>query len=320
VDALCQVIGGLPSDFPGIVLVVLHIAPIGPSVLPSILARHSHLPAVHPRDGEPLRKGWIYVAPPDRHLVVTNDEAHVVLGPRENGNRPAADPLFRSVAMTFGERSAGVILSGALGDGTAGLMAIKRAGGLTIAQDPDEAMFPGMPTHAITHVGPDKVAELKAIPGLLIDFAERMSATVGNEAGRSPGDDGGDELPSQPPSAITCPECGGSLWVTSDEPLRFRCRVGHAFSAESLFMAKRDALEAALWAAVVALEERADLSRRLLKRVRHQPDSRRGHRYRLDIEQSEERVSLLKRIAAELITSVQGLTEVDDGNLADGAD
>ncbi|HZU78933.1 MAG TPA: chemotaxis protein CheB, partial [Acidimicrobiales bacterium] len=139
VEALITVMNGLPSDLQAAVLIVLHVAPIGPSVLPSILGRHSRLPTSHPADGEPLLAGHAYVAPPDHHLVVEDGRMRLNRGPRENGNRPAADPLFRSVAAVYGRSAAGVVLSGALDDGTSGLAAVKRAGGMTIAQDPEEA-------------------------------------------------------------------------------------------------------------------------------------------------------------------------------------
>lgn len=298
VEALSDVIGGLPPDIPAAVLVVLHVTPIGPSVLPSILSRHGHLPAMHPADGELLHEGNVYVAPPDRHLVVIGDRAHISVGPRENGSRPSADPLFRSVARAYGRHAAGVVLSGALDDGTAGLAAIKRAGGLTIAQDPDEAAFPGMPAHAISYVRPDHVARLAEIPGLLVDFATAPAVDVS----RPPPPSGfeGETQRADPPSTLTCPECGGTLWVAEESPLRFRCRVGHTFSPESLLIGKQDALEAALWAAIVALEERVDLSRRLLRREEVLGNSRLARRYLQDVEDTNERVGLLKQLAEQL--------------------
>jgi two-component system chemotaxis response regulator CheB len=306
VEALTQIVGGLPEDFNAAVLVVLHIAPLGPSVLPSILARHGNLPAVNPTDGEALVPGRIYVAPPDRHLVVTRNRARVVAGPRENGNRPAADPLFRSVARHFGPRAAGVVLSGALDDGTNGLAAIKRAGGFTVVQDPDEAAFPGMPAHAIAEVKPDAILRLAEIPSVLIDFVERMAAMSAEDQVTEEYEEyehGEVTEPDQPPSALTCPDCGGTLWLVSDAPMRFRCRVGHAFSSESLLVGKQNAVEAALWAAIVALQERADLSKRLLQRIG--PGSGRlAHRYLAEIEMIGERITVLKDLFEDLTMPV----------------
>jgi two-component system chemotaxis response regulator CheB len=145
VEALTRLVAALPPDLPAALVVVLHLAPEGPSVLPRVLAHAGPLPAVHPRAGERLLTGRIYVCPPDVHLLV--DGARVVLdrGPRENGVRPAVDPLFRSVAESYGAAGIGVVLSGMLDDGSAGLAAIKAAGGQAFVQDPAEAAFPRCP-------------------------------------------------------------------------------------------------------------------------------------------------------------------------------
>lgn len=308
IEALSAVISGLPADFPAAVLVVLHIAPLGPSVLPAILGRHSALATSHPADGEKMRAGHVYVAPPDRHLLVADGAVRLNPGPRENGNRPAADPLFRSVAAAYGRRAAGVVLSGALDDGTTGLAAIGRAGGLTVVQDPEEAAFPGMPLNAIHFAEPDHVAKVLDIPGILVTFAEGVSTMSSTE------DDGGTgsgRLPTEAPSEFTCPECGGTLWVEGEHPLRLRCRVGHSYSTESFAVGKQDAIEAALWAAIVALEERADLSRRMLRRF-GSARSTRSRRYELDIEQSERGATTLRRLAAELMIPVEQAEAYDN--------
>ncbi len=179
IEALSRVVAGLPPRFGAAVLVVLHVAPAGTSVLPEILTRAGGLPAHHAEDGERLRAGVIYVAPPDHHLLVGAGTAIVIAGPLESQHRPAADPLFRSVAAGYGANGAGVVLSGALDDGTAGLGAIKRAGGLTIVQDPDEALFPGMPRSAIDHVQPACIASLADIPDVLRKFVEAPVVTFG---------------------------------------------------------------------------------------------------------------------------------------------
>lgn len=310
VEALTRVIGGLPKDIPAALLVVLHIAPVGPSVLPSIIARHGQLPAIHPSDGDLLVPGCVYVAPPDFHLTVTHEHARVVAGPRENGNRPAADPLFRSVATEFGAKGAGVVLSGSLDDGTTGLAAIKRAGGLTVVQDPEEAAFPSMPASAASYVHPDYVVPLDDIPGILLRFAERIAA--GEPSGRGP--DAGRTNVSEdqyvdPPSAITCPDCGGTLWVTSEAPLRFRCRVGHAFSPEALLIGKQDTLENAIWAAIVALQERAELARRLIRRLGPDGPQRLRSRYVREIAENQRRAELLEQLAVQLIGPVDTTAE-----------
>jgi len=303
VEALMSVIGNLPADTEAAVLVVLHIAPVGPSVLPAIIGRHSRLPASQPADGEEMRPGHVYVAPPDHHLILEDDRLRVVRGPRENGHRPAADPLFRSVAFCCGTRCAGVVLSGALDDGTSGLAAIKDAGGLTVVQDPEEAAFPGMPLNAINYVHPDHVASTHEIAQILTRFAKEV--TTMSEEGTVRPDDAG-ELPfDEAPSEFTCPDCGGSLWMVGDRPMRFRCRVGHSFSADSLTLGKQDAIESALWAAIVALEERADLARRLLRRAAASQSDWLSTRFVHDIKYAEEGAVTLRRLAAELIGSAE---------------
>ncbi|MDE3087545.1 MAG: chemotaxis protein CheB [Acidobacteriota bacterium] len=311
VDALTSVVAGLPPGLPAAVLVVLHIAPVGPSVLPGMISRHSRLPAAHPDDGDPLLPGRVYVAPPDRHLVVSDGAVRVLLTPKENGTRPAADPLFRSVAHDFGPSAAGVVLSGSLDDGTAGLAAIKDAGGLTVVQDPEEAAFPGMPLSAISYVKPDHIATLDEIPSILVGFVEEVSAVSHADEPESVrgGAEPGDEL-----FEFTCPECGGTLWLVGDHPVRFRCRVGHTFSSDSLAVGKQDAVESALYAAVVALEERADLARRLLRRLAPSRGDRLRRRYEGQIEQAERGAATLRRMAGDMIAAA----DVEEDRGAEG--
>lgn len=155
VDALMQLAQGLPRNLPAAVFVVLHLSPQGPSNLPKILNRAGPVPAHHPSDGEPIMPGIIYVAPPDRHLMVERGRVRVVHGPRENRHRPAVDPLFRSAALAYGAQVIGVVLTGALDDGTAGLQAIKQRGGIAVVQDPDDAFTPGIPASALEFVKVD---------------------------------------------------------------------------------------------------------------------------------------------------------------------
>ena len=278
VDALKQLAQGLPADLPAAVFVVLHVPPQGPSVLPRILSRSGPLPAVHPVDGEAIQPGKIYIAPPDFHLLVKPGQVRVARGPRENGHRPAADALFRTAARSYGRRVVGVVLSGVLDDGTAGLMAVKQAGGTAVVQRPDDALYSGMPQNALDHVAVDYCLPVADIPALLARLATepvpgddpKLSADAEMEADMAELEPGATHAHERPgtPSAFGCPDCGGVLWELHDGDLmRFRCRVGHAWSSESLLAKQSDGLEAALWVALRALEEQAALSDRMAKRA-----------------------------------------------------
>ena len=279
VEAISRIVAELPRDIRASIFVVLHIAR-GRSMLPEILTRAGRLPASHPTDGEPLQYGRIYVAPPDHHLIVQSGVVRVVHSASENGVRPAVDPLFRSAARAYGPRVVGVILTGALDDGTAGAAAIREDGGITMAQDPEEASSPGMPRSAINAGLIDHVVALRDIPVLLAALVEEDAPVA---AGPPSGPhlrqmepdlaeiplalDGGDR-PGRP-SVFTCPECHGTLWQTDEDGiLRFRCRVGHVYSVDSMLAAQTDEVDRALWVALRTLEERAALAHRLAERGR----------------------------------------------------
>jgi two-component system chemotaxis response regulator CheB len=177
VEALCAVLAALSPDLPAAVFAVMHIPAWRPSALPAILSRCSPLHAVHPESGDPIQRGHIYLAPPDRHLLI-DSENHVQLwhGPKENGCRPSINALFRSAAVTFGARVTGVILTGSLDDGTTGLWWIKRMGGAVVIQDPTEAEFASMPQNALSHVPADYVAKLAEIGPILTELARPVSS------------------------------------------------------------------------------------------------------------------------------------------------
>jgi two-component system chemotaxis response regulator CheB len=255
--------------------VVIHFPASANSVLPRILSRAGPLPAIHADDGMPFERGRIYVARPDCHLMLRDGRLAVRKGPKENNTRPAIDPLFRSAARSAGSRVIGVLLSGNLDDGTAGLLNIKQHGGIAVVQAPETAMYPAMALSAIDHVPVDYVVPLEQMPGLLVQLT---SGSVGpTEELPMDAEDAlnGDEevladRQTQPgtPSTMTCPECHGTLWETREGPLvHFRCRVGHAYTAESLLAHQADQLEAALWTALRSLEEHAALCRRLAERA-----------------------------------------------------
>jgi two-component system, chemotaxis family, protein-glutamate methylesterase/glutaminase len=277
VEASSLLVAQLPRDLKAAVLIVLHLAR-GRSMLPEILSRAGRLPAVHPEDGDPLEYGRVYVARPDHHLIIEPGRVRVVHGPSENGCRPAVDPLFRSAARVYGSRVVGIVLTGALDDGTAGLAAVKEAGGVAIVQDPDEAFAPSMPRSARSLVAVDHVLPVREM-GLLITELTR------EESGPRPPSPGvhvdamEPDLAQPPPvmheedrpgklSVFTCPECHGTLWEAEDRGIvRFRCRVGHVYSAESMLSAQTDSVDRALWTALRSLEERAAFTHRLAERA-----------------------------------------------------
>jgi two-component system, chemotaxis family, protein-glutamate methylesterase/glutaminase len=279
VEAISRVVSDLPRDLQASVIVVLHISR-GRSYLPEILTRAGPLPASHPRDGEPLQYGRVYVAPPDHHLIVESGQLRVAHSPSENGVRPAVDPLFRSAARVYGPRVIGVVLTGTLDDGTAGTAAVRENGGVTIAQDPDEAFAPGMPRSAIASGTVDHVVtvgDIGALIGALVqEHAPSRLPAVNHphlrpmepDLGVMPLALRGADRPGTP-SVFTCPECHGTLWESDEQGLlRFRCRVGHVYSPESMIAAQTDEVDRALWVALRTLEERAAMAHRLAGRGR----------------------------------------------------
>jgi two-component system chemotaxis response regulator CheB len=276
VEALTHFAAGLPPDLPDSVLVVLHMPVGAPSVLARILDRHGPLPAAQAVDGEPLQPGTIRVSVPNRHLLVDDHRIALSEGPTENGHRPAINALFRSVALAFGPRAVGVLLSGVLDDGTLGSAAIRSRGGTTIAQARTEALFPAMPLNAIEAGVIDHEMGAMEVGALLKQLADR----VFEEREMEP--DTRMELENRiamarrfstefdtealgPPSGYTCPDCNGSLISVSDG--NYRCQVGHAWTADALLRARDDEIEGALWVAMRSLQEKAKLSRRLAEQV-----------------------------------------------------
>lgn len=315
VDALRSFVRLLPKDLDACVLVVLHIPASGPSVLPDILTRSGALSAHHPREGERLARGAILVAPPDRHLVVGGARAHLDAGPRQSGHRPSGDLLLSSVAKAFGARAAGVVLSGTMDDGAIGLSALRAAGGLAMVQEPSDAAFPGMPAAAIEEAHPQVV-------GPIDDLVERLVAWVGT---RPAPEDGGDEMApvemgtdgdGDDLTAFTCPDCGGTLWVDDAYGVpRFRCRVGHAYTASRLWEGKKDATEAALWAAIVALSERAEVSDRVAERLARRESPARVERYREDAHESRQWAQQLRRLVPQILVDNALIEEIDEEDI-----
>jgi two-component system, chemotaxis family, protein-glutamate methylesterase/glutaminase len=298
VEALRRVVADLPADLPAAICVVLHIPATGRSLLAPILDRDTALTAVVAEDGQRLHAGTIYVAPADHHLLVRRRTLELSRGPKENGVRPAADPMFRSLARAWGAGAIGVVLSGALDDGSAGAVWVKEAGGTVIVQDPRTAVVPGMPSAAIAADEPDYTVPLEEIPGVLTRLANDTPPVVQEEAMPSepePTDHlDAEHRPPGPPSSFTCPECSGALWELRDGALvRYRCRVGHTYSEDAMVEAQGEAVEAALWTALEVLEERGELLRRIAGRMEGKPRSER--RFQDAAREVGDRATLLRR-------------------------
>lgn len=321
VEALVELVAGLPGDLPAAVFAVIHLPAEAPSVLPRILDRSGPLPAVDAEDGDAVEPGRIYVARPDCHLLLDGDRIRLTHGPKENYHRPAVDTLFRSVAISCGVRAVGVVLSGARNDGTAGLMAIKRRGGAAVVQDPDEALFSGMPRSALEHATVDyrrPAGELGPLLARLIRERDRGRGERGEEPGQQEGVypvpdemDIEDRIarlgPGTPedvrklgePSGFTCPECEGPLWEIRDENLlRFRCRVGHAYTADNVLDGKTEELERALWSALNTLHESAEMARRLAVEARARGNRRTEEHFEERARKTEEEAGLIRRVLA----------------------
>ncbi len=274
VVALTALLGGLPADFPARMLVVVHVPPSGVNALASVLARSTPLKVRAAANRDRLEPGVVLVARPDHHLVVVDDSVLLTRGPRENGHRPAVDVLFRSAARALGSRVIAVVLSGSLDDGSAGLRAVRALGGLGLVQDPQDAQHPGMPSNAIRAADPEYVVPVAAMPAVLTSLIgtevpdqapdqnlelARLLETEISIAELTPESLHESHRPGVP-SGFSCPDCHGTLFTIGDEaPVRFRCRVGHAWSIQSLLAEHRAAVEGALWMALRALQEKAAL-------------------------------------------------------------
>jgi two-component system chemotaxis response regulator CheB len=265
-DALGRIVRQLPRDLPASVVIVQHISPTHDPYLVTILQRDSPLPVSWVEQGAPLGRGQIFVAPPDAHTLITDSHLGLSRGPRENHSRPSIDKLFRSAAATHGTRVIGVLLTGMLHDGVAGLLAIQEAGGHTIVQDPGTAAYPELPNHALSVMTPERVLGIDEIARELIAIAGQpvpsnvvppklvLEAEIDANGAVDP--DGLAALGRQTP--ISCPDCQGPTWQILDaHPPRFRCYLGHAHTARDVLEAGSTQVETALWSAIRALNDRA---------------------------------------------------------------
>lgn len=305
IGVLLEMTRNLPADLPAAVFIVVHVSPGAVSRLPEILSRAGPLPAAHATHHEPIMPGRIYVAPPDRHLLVRGRVVELNRGPRENHARPAIDPLFRSAARAFGPRTIGVILSGALFDGATGLLAVKGRGGTAIVQDPQEAITSSMPRTALSLVEADHVIPARQIGPLLkrlvmesvdgdggraMDEEERIAGIISEDFAEQASNERAGE-----PTVYTCPDCGGILWQTENNA-GFFCHIGHAYAAEALLVQKSEELESALWACVRLFHEKATLTRQTAIRTATESDGDLAAHFEEQAEVAERHASVIRQL------------------------
>src|SRR5215207_568563 len=306
VEALRALVGGLPADFPGSVFVVMHTAPDSPGVLAHILDRAGPLPAANASNRGRIHPGRVYVAPPDMHLLLEPGVMRLTRGPKENRFRPAVDPLFRSAAAVYGPRVVGVVLTGGLDDGTSGLWAVKRLGGVAVVQDPEEAYVPSMPQSALDQMEVDYTLPMAEMGPLLSRLARTSVA-----------EQGGYKVPEEldievkialednareagvtrlgSPSIFTCPECHGTLLQLKENGrTRYRCHTGHAYSADSLLSEMTESVEETMWSAIRSIDESAMLMRHMAEHVR-ESDAPAAERFLEKARDAERRSQLVRR-------------------------
>lgn len=317
-EVLVEVVSRLPGDFPAPIIVAIHFPASSISHLANVLDRAGPLPAASAVDGDALLPGRIYVPPADHHVVVTATTVRLNREARENGHRPAIDPLFRSAAEHHGAGTVALLLSGMLDDGSAGMLAVRLAGGVCIVQDPSTCDFADMPENAIRVAKPVHVVRKSVIPQLLVDLTAPRNpegASLDDEAmsdsrpvasndlagGGIGNDDAVHGFPGDRASSFTCPNCNGPL--AESDTGQFQCLVGHRFSAMSLFEQQSDGLEQALWAAVRALQEQSALASRIAERAAEDNNHRAAERFR-------ERADRLRTQAEKVRAVILG--EVDE--------
>ena len=257
VEALQNLVSGLPGNLPAALFVVLHLSPRTRNYLPEILTRAGNLAVIAPQDHTPIQPGRIYVAPPDYHLIIERDHVHVSLGPKEQHQRPSINVTFRSAALAYADRVVGVVLTGDMDDGTSGLWEIKRRGGIAVVQNPEEAVFPSMPLSALRDVEADYIVSLAELSPLLC----RLACGEGGRNGSTR------EMNDMEPrlTDLTCPDCRGTIWeVPRGNGSEYRCRVGHTYSPKTMLAEHFSTQEKAIYSAAVALEEGASLAKRLV--------------------------------------------------------
>jgi two-component system chemotaxis response regulator CheB len=302
--ALKELVRGLPGDLNATVFVVRHVAPASESLLPKLLQQTSQLEVTQAVNGEEFKRSHIYIAPPDHHMML--EDGHIILsnGPKENRTRPAIDPLFRSAALTFGSRVAGVVLTGDLDDGTAGLWCVKYCGGVTVVQDPNDAASPGMPRSALRHVQIDHCLPIAEIGTLLSQLAgdpvPDATEVVLNQMEIENCIARGDREAVHKLDKVgklthfTCPECHGTLWQLRDDNfIRFRCTSGTANTAENLIREQSEITEQFLHAALRETEENRHLGHYLSEHARETGDRNAADSFLFQTAENERKAHLI---------------------------
>lgn len=301
IHALRTIASTLPENFPASVFAVLHTSEDNSGLLPPLLNKVSRIPAFYAVHNTPILPGRIYLAPPGQHLIVERGTVRLSVGPRENRHRPAADVLFRSAALAYGPRVIGVVATGHLDDGSSGLASIKARGGLALVQDPEDSLAPSMPRSAIDATDADFILPLEEIGPKLVDLVMGKESESSTRPRPAPLD------VKRTNARYSCPECGGALNEVQEGGMeRFRCRVGHTYSPESLFEDQSEALERALWAAIRSLEEHAEFSARLADKSLTRNHRNLADRFRERATSSREHASLLR----ELLEHADNLVEM----------
>lgn len=308
-EALTALVHTLPDRLHAAIFIVIHFPTNSTSNLPSILTRKTLLPTVHPENGETIQEGKIYIAPPDHHLILKDGKIILDHGPRQNGFRPSIDPLFRSAARQYRERTIGILLSGLLDDGVFGMQEIKQRGGITIAQDPEEALFNALPLAAIDYGVVDyilpvhKISEIISRDGRSSDELPgetQMTDSSNHEEKSIQADIDQFEEEGKPidptTTVMTCPECGGVLWEVNDDKItRYSCHVGHTYSTDTMLEEQSRAIEGALWTAIRAIKERVFLLRRLATISKSNGAAKLEKRYTEHANELEGSADLLRR-------------------------
>jgi two-component system chemotaxis response regulator CheB len=307
IEVLKTILSALPWDFPASLFIVLHTTEYSPGLLPEILNRSSKLPVLYAVHNAPILPARVYIAPGgQRHMIVERGKVRLEPGPRENHTRPSIDALFRSASYAYGSEVVGVVLTGNLDDGAAGLAEIKARRGMAIAQDPEEALAPSMPMSAIESTSVDFVLPAEEIGPKLIELSSQTAEPVVSIS------DGQRDIPNG--HTYSCPECGGVLEEFQENTMqRYRCRVGHAYSPESLLADQTEAVERALWAAIRSMEEQAEFSDRLAENSRQKQHARLAQRFIEKSVASRENATVLRDLLQNTADEVFAVPEERTG-------